>query len=289
MTMATQVAAIRRILNDRPVEDYLDSAIASTSATTLDPTDVTLYAKGNVVEFHDGSGELALVRSVDPTTPAVEIKRGHEDSTAATHSDECVILFDPRFRYNTIEQAINTVLNTELFENQVFDPIEHQITSDADGNPAYNAPTSSCEEFLAVYQQTASMDSPTYFGSSWFTRYPKNVDTSLYANGKVFFINRNLGTPGTDVFYVTCKHRLTVTTLTSTQENIVQWLACAYLLEWTEPRRTAGPTNQGDRTVRPGQAVGTSAYYRQLAKEAIAAEKARLRKLNPPKREWRWG
>lgn len=287
--MALTAKAVRKILGDRPVEDYLGAAIASEGATSMTPTDASLYAKGNVWEFDDGAAgaEMVLVRSVDTATPSITIKRGHEGSTAATHSNGTVLFLNPRFRYDTIAQAVNTALDVDLFENQVFDLIEHQVTSNSDGSQDYNAPATGCEEFLAVYQLTATMSAPEWFGSSWFTRYPKNVDTSLYANGKVFFINRNLGAAGTDIYYVTCKHRLDITTLTATQERIVQWLACAYLLEWSEPRRLQGPTNQGDRTVRPGQGVGTAAYYRQLAKEAIAAEQARLRKLNPPKKEWR--
>jgi hypothetical protein len=288
-TMALTVAAVRKILNDRPVEDLLGAAVASDSTTAITPTDVTLYAKGNVWEFADGTdgAEMYLVRSVDDATPVLAVKRGHEDSTAVTHSNGAVMVKDPRFRYNTVAQAVNTTLDASLYEDGVYDLIEHQVTSNSDGSQDYNAPASTCEEFLAVYQKLSTMDAPEWFGSSQFTRYPKNVDTSLHSNGKVFFIKLNLGTPGTDIFYITCAHRLTITTLTATQERIVQWLACAYLLEWTEPRRTAGPTNQGDRTVRPGQAVGTAAYYRQLAERTIAAEKARLRKLNPPKKEWR--
>lgn len=288
-TMATTVAAVRKILGDRPVEDYLGASIAAGSTTTFTPTDVSLYAKGDVWEFQDGSTEadVVLVRAVDDATPLITVKRSHEDSTGVAHSNAAVLMKAPTFRYNTIAQAVSTVIDSDLYENGVHDLIEHQVTSNSDGSPDYNAPLSTCEEFLAVYQKTSTMDTPQWFGNAAFTRYPKNVDTSLYANGKVFFITRNLGTAGTDIYYISCAERLTLATLTAAQTHIVQWLTCAYLLEWTEPRRLAGPTNQGDRTVRPGQGVGTAAYYRQLADRGMQNEKSRLRKLNPPTKVWR--
>lgn len=288
-TMATTIAAVRRILGDRPVEDALGGAIAAGSTTTMTPTDVTQYARGNVWEFQDGATEadVVLVTGVDAETPAITIRRNHENSTGIAHSSGAILFKDPTYRYNTIAQAVNTVIESDLFEEQVWDLLEHQVTSNADGSADYNAPTSLCEEFLAVYQQTSAMTSPYWFGAREFSQYPRNVDTSLYANGKVFFIRRNLGVLGTDIYYVTCKHRLTLATLTATQERIVQWLTCAYLLEWQESRRLGGPTNQGDRTVRPGQAPATAAYYRQLAQRALQAEQSRLRKLNPPTKVWR--
>jgi hypothetical protein len=285
-TTALTVAAIRKILNDVPVEDYLDAAIASTSATTFTPTDETLYAVGDEWEFDDDTGEVVLIRAFDPDTPTATVKRGHRDSVAATHADETVLLKNPRHFYDTISQAIQTVIDSDLYDNGVYDLIEHIVTSSVNST-YYAAPSTSCEEWLAVYQVAGTAVEPTWFGSSNFTRYPKNVDTTLYATGKVFQINRQDGVGGTDPYYVTCAHRLTLATLNAAQEDIVRFLACAYLLEWSEPRRLQGPTNQGDRTVRPGQAVGTAAYYRQLAERLIQNEKARLRKLNPPIKVWR--
>lgn len=288
-SMASEVAQIRRILNDAPDQDLLNGAISSTTATTFVVDTPSKWAAGNVWEFDDGAAgaEQVRVTSVDTSTSTITVTRGHGGSTAATHADNCVILKNPSFRYDTIAQAANTVLDADLFENDVYDLIEHQVTSNSDGSTDYNAPASTCEEWMAVYQKTSTMTRPSWFPSNAFTRYPNNVDTALYANGKMFSIYQNLGTPGTDIFYVTCRERLTITTLSATQERILQWLACAYLLEWTEPRRAQGPTNQGDRTVRPGTGIGDAAYYRTLAARVIQAESSRLRKLNPPTKVWR--
>ncbi len=69
-------------------------------------------------------------------------------------------------------------------------------------------------------------------------------------------------------------------------ERIVQFLSAAYVLEWTEPHRLAGPTNQGDQTVRPGAAIPTAAYYRQLAEELMSKRRRELEETFPPKRRF---
>ena len=191
---------------------------------------------------------------------------------------------DPRFRYDLILQAIDTVLDRDLWDDGVFDIIEHQITSSATTH-AYNSPTATCMEFLAVYQRIVSTDPPFFL--SVFTRLPQNVDTSLWSNGKVFEIQENWGSPGTALYYVNCKHRLAIGTLTTQQERIVQWLSCAYLLEWTEPKRSSGPTNQNDRTIKPGTAIGDAQYYRTLARNALGAERSLLKSQNPAFRTFR--
>lgn len=291
--MAATVAKIRRILNDNPVRIHLNGAIANATEETVvvDSTDTAKLAVGQLLEHDDGSttsAEQRQVISIDSTNNSFEAYRGFNGSTApATHADNSFLLVNPRFKYDTVAEAVNFVLDTDLYENGVYDLIEHQVTSNADGSPDYNAPASTCLEFLAVYQQTSTMTEPEWFPTSAFTRYPTNVDTSLYANGLMFSIYQNLGAPGSDVFYVSCAERLTISTLSSSQERLVQLLACAYLMEWSEVARIQGPTNQGDRTVRPNQALQTGAYYRNLARPLFSAERNRLRKINPPAKVWR--
>jgi hypothetical protein len=166
----------------------------------------------------------------------------------------------------------------------IFDLQEHQITSSATTN-YYDAPTAGCERFMDVYQKTSGMLSPRRRVLQ-YSPLPTNVDTSLYSTGKYFVIQGQYGPPGVDVYYVTCRHPLAIGTLTSQQERIVQFLACAYLLEWTEPKRLAGPNNQGDTTIRPGAALPAAAYYRQLAEEQMNKEQQRLKNLFPPQRRF---
>lgn len=286
-TYVTTAQKIRRILNDYPDRTYLTAAISDTSTKTFQVNDITKFKAGNVwehMDFSETGVELREVESVDTTGGTITASRGYADSTATTHSNSTYLWKNPRFRYNTIMQAIDTALDVDLFANDVYEIVEHIITSSATSQ-AYNAPSTSCEEFLWVYQRLVSTDPP--LNISDFTARPRNVDTTLWANGKVFEIRQNWGTPGTASYYVNCKHKLSISTLSTTQERIVQWLACAYLLEWTEPKRGSGPTNQNDQTVRPGTGLGTAAYYRQLAKSAIASERSYLKALNPGLRIFR--
>lgn len=285
----TTVANIRRILQDKPDEDYITAAITDTTSSTVTVNDITKWAKGQVWEFDDGDlgAEQILIRSVDASTSTPTFKRAHRDSAATTHLIDTVMLKDPRFSYDLVVQAINSVIDSGLYDEGVFNIVEHQITSSA-STDYYNAPTTACEEFLWVYQNINVGDPPTDVRD--FDRLGRNVDTNLWSNGKVFGIRENYGVAGTDIYYVNCKHRYTITTLDELRDgplHIVEWSACAFLLEWTEPKRLAGPTNQGDQTVRPGQGLADASYYRQLAKNAIANERAALKGLNPPYRIFR--
>lgn len=281
--MAATIANVRRILQDRPLEDFITVAIdADDESVTVD--NISRFQKGQVWEFSDGAdgAELVLIRDVDETTDTITIKRAHENSTAASHDSLTVVFLDPRFRYDYLAQATNNVLATDLYHNGVFELVEHQILSNADATRDYPAPSADCQEFLTIAQMPATFTEPYIFSPRFeFRRLPINIDSSLYANGRLFRILRNVGTAGVDLFYVTCAHYLSLDTLNSAQEKIVEFMACAYALEWTEPRRLQGPTNQGDRTVRPGQAAAQAAYYRDLAKRAIQNENAQIRQNLP--------
>ena len=283
-TIAAQVKIIRRLLQDEPLTDVLAASIAASSTTTMTVTDVTKFAVGQWWEFDDDTGDKVLITAVNTSTSVCTIRRSYRGSTGAAHSNAAVLAKQPRFEYDTVSQAINTVLDSDLDGENIYDLIEHQVTSSATTD-YYNAPATACERFLDVYQKTASMLSPRR-GHLWFSPLPTNADTALYANGKYFVIQGNYGVAGTDIYYVTCHHPLAIGTLTSGQERIVQFLACAYLLEWTEPKRLAGPNNQGDTTVKPGDANRTAAYWRSLAEEQMSKEQQRLKNLFPPQRRF---
>ena len=283
-TIPLTVQAIRRLLNDEPDTDTLASSIAAAGTTTMTVTDVTKHSKGNWWELQDDSGDVVFETAVDTSTSIITIRRGYLDSTAAAHSNGAVLAKEPRFRYDVVSQAINSILDVDLYAEGIFDLQEHQVTSSATTN-YYDSPTATCLEFKDVYQKTATMTEPRR-ELLWFSPKPRNADTTLYASGKYFVIRGNYGTAGTDKYYVTCAHKHTISTLTSGAERIVQYLACASVLEWTEPRRTAGPTNQGDRTVRPGTAIGTAGYFRTLAEEQVNKERRTIEDIYPTARRF---
>jgi hypothetical protein len=287
-TIPLTVTAIRRLLKDEPVRVQLGAAVVGSSdeTVTLVAGDITKIQSGIRVEHDDATGEQRRVLSVDGDNDEFEAERGYLGSTAASHSNSTYMVVSPRFPYDEVSQAINMVLDAELLSAGIYDILERTITSSATTN-SYNSPSANVEEVLAVYQKTSSMSEPVWLID--FERYPRNVDTSLYGTGKMVTIRENLGVPGTDTYYLSTKEKLTITTLTTRQERIVQLLACANLIEWESVRRLAGPTNQGDRTVNVNQMAQTGSYYRSLARPLMKAEVSDLRSLNPPKKNWLWG
>lgn len=294
-TIAAEIKNIRRLLQDEPLTDTLAAAIAAGSTTTMTVTDVSLYAVGQWWEFDDDTGDKVYVTAVNSSTSVVTIRRNYRGSTGAAHSNGAVLAKAPRFEYDTVSQAINTVLDIDLYGEGIFDLQEHTVTSSATTN-YYNSPASDCLEFKDVYQWTSTMRSPARELIE-FSPKPRNVSTTVYSsafsNGKYFVISGNYGTPGTDVYYVTCAHKHTIGTLTAGATRITQFLSAAYVLEWEEIRRAGGPANQGDQTVRPGARLPTAAYYRSLAEEQINKERRTLEDLYPSGRRFvrnrNWG
>jgi hypothetical protein len=279
-TIAATVTALRRILDDAPLKIHLNGAIANATEETVvvDAMDIDHVHMGQVWEHDDGdatSAEQRLVMSVDSDASSFEAYRGHNGSTApSTHADNSFMLLEPRFAYDRLVQAINTCLDYDLFP-QVYEIVEHQVTSSSTSH-AYNAPATACERWLDVYQRTVSTAAPERQGIT-YTVYPQNADTGLWANGKVFEIYGGKA-DGTEKFYVNCAHRLAIGTLLARQERLVQYCAAKYALEWGLPRRLAGPTNQGDRSVRPADPLVTARYFgdefeRMRRKEADTLKK----------------
>jgi hypothetical protein len=282
--MPLTVLNIRRILRDEPARDKLAAAIVNTTDVTFVPANPSLYRQGLRIEFNDGDApgpgaEQTHVSSVDPDTPLITmLARAMYSSTATTHLIDTQILMEPRYPYDLVSQAVNTVLDSELFTEGIYEIVEHQITPHlGTEGPDYDAPSVNCEEWLSVYQIPPGAIEPWYLGG--FSKLPKNVDTADYPTGKLFAIWENAGIPGdaASAYRVNCKHRLAIDTISPQQERIVQLLACAHLMEWSEPRRLQGPTNQGDRTVRPLDGVRLAADYREKAKRLINLERAYLR------------
>lgn len=282
--LPTTIAAIRATLQDNPPEDYLGAAVVDDTATTWTVTTIGLYNVGTVIEVQDGTtgAEQVLVRSVDTANTQVVVKRGHNGSTAVAHANGTLLLIKPRWTYNRVAQAVNDALASDLYINDVFDVVEHQVTSSATSD-VYNAPSTSCLKPLDIYQVINTGDEPQHL-RNWSKRYT-NVDTSLYSNGAYFTIRENVGVAGTALYYVNCAHRLTISTITPSQEPLIHALACWRLLKWEDPKRTAGPTNQGDRTVRPLDSTRLSAAFKDEADRLMRDEAALIKQTLPPKRK----
>lgn len=282
-TTATMVADIRLELDDEPVKLQLNGAIASTTEETIvfNSGEASKLQAGVRLEHDDASGEERRVLSVDSTTD-VEAERGYRGSTATTHSDDTYVLVAPRFSYRQVTEAIEVALH-QTYAEGLYIPVQRDVTSSATTD-YYDLPAATILEVLSIYQMTSTMTEPHWLHN--FSKYPLDVDTSDFASGQAIWIRENHGVPGTDVYHLECKEKLAITTISTAQEPIVKWLACAELLDGREPRRLAGPTNQGDRTVQPGATQRSSAWYRAKANDLISTELQDLRARHPARRNW---
>src|SRR5262245_9843816 len=88
-TESDMVAEVRALLEDEPFEDVLQANLGA-SATTFDlaeatGNDNTNWGEGNTGEFDDSSYEQFKI-TTDPTSTTVTVRRGHNGTTAATHT-----------------------------------------------------------------------------------------------------------------------------------------------------------------------------------------------------------
>ena len=286
-TYPTIIKDIRRLLNDTPLEDKVTTAPTTTAGTTMVVATIGSWRKGQWWEFQDGDttgAEVIYVDSVEESTSTPTIRRAFKGSTAATHSDNAYAALEPRFTYDKTKQAVDTVLDRDLYANDVYAITTHQVNYSS-SSWAYAAPAATCERLLNIYQVPEAGDDPVPISS--YSPYT-NGDTTIWATGKRFSIYENYsGTSG--IYYVNCAHKLAIGTLSTAQEKLVQCKAAAYLLEWEEPRRAAGPTNQGDQTVRVGDQARLAAYYNDQFMRGARDEAAYLKRLTPSRRWFKRG
>lgn len=287
-TMATVVAAVRKILGDEPEKVKLGAAQSDTTTetTTLVSGDIAKLYPGLILEHDDGStgAERRRVLSTDPDNNQFSGERGYGGSTAATHSNSTYLLIEPRFPYDVVAQAVNYVIDAELYPEGIYEIKERQVTTNSDASPDYDAPASTCEEILSIIQLPSGWIEPVNI--TGFSPYPVNTDTSIYSTGRLFRIWEQYGVAGTDLYYVNFKEKLSLTTLSTAQERIVALLAAARAVEWQDIPRTSGPTNQGDRTVRPLDSARVAQVLRADARRLIKLEADYLRRQVPRRRRF---
>ena len=285
-TTSATVTSIRQLLKDNPVKLQLGAAQSDTTdeTTTLIGADISKVQTGMTLEHDDATGEMRRVLSVDQTASTMEAERGYYGSTAATHSNSTYLLINPRFPYNEVTQCITRALDV-FYDEGVYDIIERELTSSATTD-VYNAPAASIREVLSIAMKPTGFNEAVYISN--FDPYPRNVDTDLYASGLSIRISEVYGTAGTDIYYLNCKEKLTISTITSEQERILHDLVCADLIETEVLKRLAGPTNQGDRTVRSSEFLQAAAIKRERAMRALRVQASNLRSLYPLKRNFRY-
>jgi hypothetical protein len=149
VALADVISDARRILEDDPFQDELSDALTSS------PTDRSLsvdqpgaWEEGDIGEFVDG--ERIYVHDI-PTAGAnpFTITRGHDNTTAAAHAVDDIVLKNPRYSYDQISRAINRT--ADVLYPEVFEVKTTSITPSTTAN-IYNLPTE-YEHFLDLQQQ----------------------------------------------------------------------------------------------------------------------------------------
>ena len=270
-TMATTVREIRSLLKDRPATTALnDGTGINTTDTAIVVDDAPLVRAGTTYEFDDGSGDNAeCIKASNSNSLTMTAVRAVEGTTAASHSDNVVMLVDPLYRYNTVAATVNMVLATDLYQAGLYDIIEHEITTSATTNH-YNSSATTCERILNVYQDltTSTTNEPKYLHYQDY----RHIDSDKFSNEKYFVVFG--GTQdGTQILYVNCIHPLAITTVSEAQNYVVKYLAAARLLEWEDAHATV---DQNERKARVGDRARLARYFEDKGKRMLAAEVKRL-------------
>jgi len=147
------VHATIRELRDWGRPDSLAADISSTGTLSLTATDYTLYTKYTVFEIDQ---EIFLGPSANATSTAITAtKRGHQGTTASTHTSGAIIRFNPKYEQQLIVDLINTCLEVEL---QKF-AIDDTNTLSADGTYLYDLPTGvNSKNLKKVFVRSSSTD-----------------------------------------------------------------------------------------------------------------------------------
>lgn len=186
VTLDTLVSRVRKLTLDEPYEDYTTAAVSDTTGTSISVNSGASWAEGDIVEFRDSSYEQMKVR-VGGASP-LTVKRGHNDTTAATHTSGVTILKNPRFTADEINEALTRMCYASW-------PQAWQVKTDSISTPTltsstltYNAPADIIDLVSVTQQEDSTADvNDFYYGT---VGYPiaveHNVSTAVASNTRAY-------------------------------------------------------------------------------------------------------
>lgn len=272
VTQASLRQRIKRIVYTqrpalRPYEDRL-TAESLAADTTVDVSDGTSWAAGDVVEFSDG--EQALVVSVAANT--LTVLRGAFGTTAATQASGTDITKNPRFSIQAIDDAIETVIYDLFPRVYVLESVAFGTV--VQGQEWYPISTAGVFDVLALYYEDPAYDLPFPI-NSWDFR--KTLVAAEFTNAQGLFIAGFNAAQNGEAMYITWKRKISaVTDLLDRQEPLVALGATYYLLGGQSVARTHDPGQRTDRTVQPGQDGRDSIWFLREYRQALLNEEIRL-------------
>lgn len=174
----TFVQRIRWELGDRPWED--SSLTAASASSTITGATTGYWVKGDIGEFIDDGDTFMVISETGGTITAT---RSYDGSTGAAHTSKRV-LKNPRYRFNEITNAIESVIQDQLWP-KVWKKVADTITPSS--TATWYDLASDARGLINVRQLYGTSDSKEglYGGRHsahpvWFRR---NMTTSLVASG----------------------------------------------------------------------------------------------------------
>ena len=270
------VTRVRKWLHDNPFEDVLDVAL-DLDDTAIDVGTPAQWAQAVVGEFEDGE-QILFYRQ--PTAATGDIKRGHNDTTIATHAIGDVLLRNPRFPRVEIEQARDQVL-ASLWPD-IWQALRTTITPET-GTLFYEVPDD-LEDAVSLVQKADNISTNYFWLNSKVVRGMPAVD---FSNGRALLVTQFAGTDND----ATLTYRAQITGDTITEGAVADCVVmgvCYRLLQSRDIARTAEDTTQGGSGVKPGDQLRTASFFKGEYDRARNRAKALLKKEHPTKREWRF-
>ena len=268
-TAAQAVTRALRRLDDITYEDSSSTdPSTSTTAFTVASDATERYEVGDTIDWTaNGTFEAATVSAVASTT--LTVLRAAYGTTAGDHAANAVFRRNPRFLSHVVNEAVTEALNSLWPDIFVMRETTYTVSSTT-GN--YFELESATEEVLGAYQVAGtSPDSviyPTRHGSR-----PARVHTGFATSGLYTTVEGYDSTATT--LRILTSRQPTISLLTSAQQDLVIYEACANLIEEFSHR----PKVEGDKDVfNEAQKVQ---IFRGKARELRSKERQRLQNFEP--------
>jgi hypothetical protein len=284
MDTGTLVRHVRRFAKDFPNRTRVADVGGITGAATtitLPSGDVGKFpSPGAVVEFDDGSDHRVVVLARDEAGNTITISDAIEGTTAVSHDENTPILIRPRFGFLEIEEALNFVLDVEMWPS-VWVPRETTLAWQS-ANDYFSPTVSDIAEVVHAYQLSGG------------SLYRVNVellsetlaDETNFPNGALLVS----GAADSSTIYLSYRAVPSVSNLTAPLEKLAALGTAAHLLMLEESGQVAPDTAAIDSRQQAGSRLRAGAvlwdrFEKARTNHRIAlfeAEQARRRSLLVP-------
>ena len=174
------IARVRKLVLDEPYEDFLIQDDGQTSTIQVNSPDQ--WDEGDILEFRDASLEQVKVR-IGLANP-LNVKRGHNDTTPATHPTGLTVLKNARFTGDEIAEHLKRVAYGSWPEAW---QVEQFSISPSATKKTYAAPDDIVELVSVTQLETGTSDVNSFYYGEKGCGYPVGlefqVDPSISSNG----------------------------------------------------------------------------------------------------------